>query len=73
MESNDAHIMHLNTTLQLETGLLRVTIHINKKELSTIVAAFERYEYSVIHYFGEEKFVNDIHSNYLHLMNYLDI
>jgi acetoin utilization protein AcuB len=73
VESNDAHVMHLNTTLQPETGLLRVTIHINKKELSAIVAAFERYEYSVIHYFGEEKFENDIHSNYLHLMNYLDI
>lgn len=73
VESNDAHVMHLNTTLQAETGLLRVTIHINKKELSAIVAAFERYEYSVIHYFGEEKFENDIHSNYLHLMNYLDI
>jgi predicted transcriptional regulator len=73
VESNDAHVLHLNTTIQPETGLLRVTIHINKKELSAIVASFERYEYSVIHYFGEEKFENDVQSNYLHLMNYLDI
>lgn len=73
VESNEAHVLHLNTLVQPETGLLRVTVHINKKELSTLVAAFERYEYNVIHYFGEEKFENEVHSNYRHLMNYLDI
>ena len=73
IESNEATVLHLNTTIQPETGLLRVTIHINKKELSAVVAAFERYEYNVIYYFGEEKFENEIHSNYRHLMNYLDI
>ncbi len=73
VESNEATILHLNTTIQPETGLLTVTIHINKKELSMVVAAFERYDYDVIYYFGEEKFENEIHSNYRHLMNYLDI
>jgi predicted transcriptional regulator len=73
VESSEATILHLNTMVQPETGLLTVTIHINKKELSLVVAAFERYEYDVIYYFGEEKFENEIHSNYRHLMNYLDI
>lgn len=73
VESNEATILHLNTTVQPETGLLTVTIHINKKELSIIVAAFERYDYDVVYFFGEEKFENEIHSNYKHLMNYLDI
>ncbi len=73
VESNEATIFHLNTTIQPATGLLTVTIHINKKELSMVVAAFERYEYDVVYYFGEEKFENEIHSNYLHFMNYLDI
>lgn len=73
IESNEATILHLNTTLQPETGLLRVTININKKELSTIIASFERYEYDIIYYFGDEKFESDIQSNYRHLMNYLDI
>jgi len=73
VESNEATILHLNTTIQPETGLLTVTIHINKKELSMVVAAFERYEYAVPYYFGEEKFENDIQNNYRHLMNYLDI
>jgi len=73
VESNDAHILHLNTTVQAETGLLTVTLHLNKKEIAVIVSAFERYEYDVIYYFGDEKFENEIHSNYRHLMNYLDI
>jgi predicted transcriptional regulator len=73
VESNEATILHLNTIVQPETGLLTVTIHINKKELSMVVAAFERYEYDVMYYFGEEKFENEIHSNYQNLMNYLDI
>ena len=31
VESNEALVLHLNTTIQPETGLLRATIHINKK------------------------------------------
>lgn len=73
IESNDATILHLNTTVHAETGMLTVTIHVNKKEISAIVATFERYDFDVIYYFGNEKFENEIHSNYRHLMNYLDI
>ena len=73
VESNEAVISHVNTTVHPENGLLTVTIKLNKKDLSMVVAAFERYEYDVIYYFGEEKFENQIQSNYLHLMNYLDI
>jgi CBS domain-containing protein len=73
VESNNATILHLNTTVQSETGLLTVTLHLNKKEIASIVNTFERYEYDVIYYFGDEKFENEIHNNYRHLMNYLDI
>lgn len=73
VESNDSHILHLNTTVHPETGMLTVTLHINKKEIAAIVATFERYDYDVIYYFGNENFENEIHTNYRHLMNYLDI
>jgi len=73
VESNDATILHLNTTIHPATGLLTVTLHLNKKEIISIVAAFERYEYNVIFDFSEEKFENNIDVNYRHLMNYLDI
>lgn len=73
VESNDATILHLNTTIQPETGLLTVSLHLNKKEIAAIVSSFERYDYDIIYYFGDEKFENEIHSNYRHLMSYLDI
>jgi hypothetical protein len=72
VESNDCTILHLNTTTDPVSGLLTVTLHINK-EISTVVATFERYEYNVKYYFGTEHFENEIDSNYKHLMNYLDI
>ncbi len=73
VESNGATILHLNTTVHAETGMFTVTLHINKREISAIVATFERYDFDVIYYFGNENFENEVHSNYRHLMNYLDI
>lgn len=73
VESNDCTILHLNSTIHPDTGLLTVTLHLNKKEISSIVATFERYDYGVIYFYGNEKFENEIYSNYQHLMNYLDI
>ncbi|MBC7888792.1 MAG: CBS domain-containing protein [Ferruginibacter sp.] len=73
VESNDATVLHLNTTIQPDTGFLTVSLHLSKKEIAAIVSAFERYEYDIIYYFGDEKFENEIHSNYRHLMSYLDI
>jgi acetoin utilization protein AcuB len=72
-ESNDAQITQLNTSNDAETGMMQVTIRINKPEVSDIVAAFQRYEYNVKYFFGEELYSNDIRSNYDNLMNYLKI
>jgi acetoin utilization protein AcuB len=73
VESNDATITHLNTMSGPLNGMINVTIQINKKELSVIIASFKRYEYDVIYYFGEEKFESQIDRNYQNLLNYLDI
>ncbi|MEP6927075.1 MAG: CBS domain-containing protein [Ginsengibacter sp.] len=73
VESDGAVILHLNITSKPDSALLQVTIHLNKKEISTVIASFERYEYTVSYYSGEELFENEIDNNYRHLMNYLDI
>ena len=73
VESNECSILHLNTITDPLTGTLVVTLHINKREIAALVATFERYEYDVIYFFGNEKFENEINTNYRHLMNYLDI
>lgn len=73
LETNDAQITQLNTFNNPETGMMRVTIRINKPDVSDIVAAFQRYEYDVKYYFGEELYANELRSNYDNLMNYLKI
>jgi acetoin utilization protein AcuB len=73
VESNDCSILHLNTTINPLDGVLTVTLHLNKREIAAVVATFERYEYDVTYYYGNEKFDNEINTNYQHLMNFLDI
>jgi predicted transcriptional regulator len=73
LEQNDAQITQLNTLNNPETGIMRVTIRINKPDVSDIVAAFQRYEYDVKYYFGEELYANELRSNYDNLMHYLKI
>ena len=73
VETNDAYITQLNTHFDNNLGLLYVTIKINKFEISDIVATFQRYDYHVKYYFGEELYENELKTNYDHLMNYLGI
>ncbi|MBS1653304.1 MAG: CBS domain-containing protein [Bacteroidetes bacterium] len=73
VETNDAQITQLNSMIDPETGLLMVTLKINKSEVSDIVATFQRYDYNVKYYFGEEIYENELKSNYDNLMNYLNL
>ena len=73
VESDGAIIVHLNVSPLPVSDLLEVTLQINKKEIATIIATFERYEYSVSYYSGEELFENEISTNYNNLMNYLAV
>ncbi len=73
VETNDAQITQLNTSNNAETGMMQVTIRINKPDVADIVAAFQRYEYNVKYFFGEELYTNELRSNYDNLMNYLKI
>ena len=73
VETNDAQIIQLNTYSDAPSGSFIITLRINKAEISDIVATFQRYEYTVKYYFGEELYENELRSNYDHLMNYLNI
>lgn len=73
VESNNCTILHLNTTTDSNTGLLTVTIHTNKKEIDSVLATFERYDYTVVYSYGSEKSSDEINTNYQNLMSYLSI
>lgn len=73
VETNDALITQCNTFTEPETGLVIITLRINKIEVSAIVATFQRYEYHVRYYFGEEAYINELKDNYNHLLAYLNV
>lgn len=73
VETNDAHITQFNTNIHPDTGMMLVTIRINKQEVSDIVATLQRYDYQVLYYSGEEHYENELRRNYQHLMNFLTI
>ena len=73
VESNDAQITQLNTYTDSETGIMQITIRVSKVEVSDIVSTFQRYEYNIKYYFGEELYENELKTNFDNLMNYLKI
>ena len=73
VESNDAQITQVNTYLDPASATTQVTIRVSKLEVSDIISTFQRYEYSVQYYFGEELYENELRYNYDNLMNYLKI
>lgn len=73
VETNDAQITQLNTYWDNSTDTFFVTLKINKFEISDIITTFQRYEYQIKYYFGEELYENELRTNYDHLMNYLKI
>ena len=73
VETNDAYITQLNTYTETDTGLVVITLKVNKVELSDIIATFQRYDYVVRYYFGEENYANELKENYNHLLSYLNM
>lgn len=73
VESNDAMIMQMNTVVDAQTGMMQVLLKINREEISDIVATFQRHEYNVLYYYGEETYDNALQNNLDHLFNYLNI
>jgi CBS domain-containing protein len=73
VETNDALITQCNTMTEPDTGLIIVTLKINKIEISAIVATFQRYDYTVRYYFGQESYDNELKDNYQHLLAYLNV
>jgi signal-transduction protein with cAMP-binding, CBS, and nucleotidyltransferase domain len=73
VESNDAQITQLNTYIYPDTGTMDVTLRVNKLEISDILSTFQRYEYNVKYYFGEEVYENELRSNFDNLMHFLKI
>lgn len=56
-----------------DSNHLLVTLKINQHEISSILAALERYEYDIHATFAEDEYTSDLKSRYDLLMTYLNV
>lgn len=74
VESNDAKILSLYVTSDMNSTKMEVTIKISKMEIQSILQAFNRYNYIIkATYTEDEEMFNDLRDRYDSLMNYLNI
>lgn len=60
IESNNAHILNLLSYTDKDTGRLHLIIKIDLEDVSPVIRSFERFNYTVLYYFMEKGFVDDL-------------
>jgi CBS domain-containing protein len=74
VESNDAKILSLYVTSDINSTKMEVTIKVSTMEIQAILQAFNRYDYIIkATYTEDEDMYNDLRDRYDSLMNYLNI
>ena len=73
VESNNAMVVFCMVSTTTNSGLLQVSLKINKNDLKDIQASFERYQYSIIAVFHQSEFEQQLQERYDSLMRYLEI
>jgi CBS domain-containing protein len=73
VETNDAQVMQLNTLPNTQAGTMLITLRLNRSEISDIISTFQRYEYAIRFFIGEEQYANELRTNYDNLIHYLKI
>jgi acetoin utilization protein AcuB len=74
VESNDAKILSSYVTSSAQSTKMEVTLKINRKELSSIIQTFIRFNYDIKASFTDENDLNSLYENrYDSFMKYLSI
>jgi len=72
-ESNDVIITNLQVFTYPNEEMMDVVIKTNTKELQSLVASFERYEYQIKEVFGEMPAMDSMIDRYQSLMHYINM
>ncbi len=74
VEGNDAKILSLYVSKELDSKKMIVTLKVNKVDLSPIIQTFVRYDYSIVTVFMDESILNNMYDDRLdQLMKYMNI
>ena len=72
VESNDAKIIHSDITSLGENDKIRVTIKVNKSDLSRIIQTFNRFGYHITASFHKDEYAEDLRKRYDSFLRYLN-
>ncbi|HRD07593.1 MAG: CBS domain-containing protein [Saprospiraceae bacterium] len=72
-ESEGILIFSSFVTANLDSTILYVTLKLNTFEVSRLVNAFQRYDYTVSGAFSEDEYIDTLRERYHSLMNFLSI
>jgi acetoin utilization protein AcuB len=72
-ESNQVTILKSSIFNNPESGMTEVTLKVNTTELQYVLATFERYEYMVMHVFGDSTASDHLSNRFDLLMNYINM
>ena len=72
IEENNARILSSYITSTSDSTKMEVTLKINKTDIRSILASFERYEYEVTAHYQKDLFNDDVKDNYESLIRFLN-
>ena len=73
VESNDARILASYITSDANSTMLEVTLRINRKDLTSIVQTFQRYNYGISATYHESEHAIDLKARFDNFMKYLNM
>lgn len=73
VESDHAEILSSSVRSFTDSTRMEVTIKLNRTDISSIISAFQRYNYTILGVFNDSRSDEDNSDRYNQLMNYLDL
>lgn len=72
-ESNDIQVLALYVNLIQDRSIAEITLKLNKTDLASLIATFERFNYTITASFQESEYFNDLKDRYDSFMKYMSI
>lgn len=72
-ESEQVLILGVSIKTNVNTGKLELTIKTNTTDIAAVVQSLERFQYTVLDTYGDQKIDNDIVDRYKLFMNYINM
>ncbi len=73
VEAEGANILSTFVSSKPESSIVEITLKINRQDIHTILAAFERFGYVIKASFNEEEYLESLQERYDALMSYLNV